>query len=82
MKIAISELERSQIRDLDRTAGGEIIGGDTSVRLFAEAIAEGGDFNFTRIETGAWKFQFKTKKGTFDIALGGQAAIAATFEAT
>ena len=80
MKIAISELEPSQY-DLDSAAGREIIGGKTSINLAAEAIAEGGDFNFTRIETGGWKFQFKTDKGTFDVTLGGQLAAAVTFEA-
>lgn len=60
--MAISELERSPICELDSTVGGEIIGGKTSVNLFAEAIAEGGDFNFTRIETGGWKLQFNAMK--------------------
>ena len=80
MKIAISELERPEIRDLDSTAAGEITGGETSVELFAEAIAE-GDFSVTRIETGGWNFQFKTDLGTLDITLGGQLALAASFNA-
>ena len=81
MKIAISELNQPEIRDLDSTRGGEIIGGKTLIELSANAIAEGGDINFTRIETGGWKFQFKTDKGTLDLTLGGQLAIAASFEA-
>ena len=84
MKIAISELDRPEIRNLDSSASEEIIGGDTSIKLSAEAFAD-GDITFTKTDGNGWSLKVETEKGRFDFTLGSQIAqfaLAASSEAT
>ena len=84
MKIAISELDRPEIRNLDSSAGEEIIGGDTSIKLSAEAFAD-GDITFTKTDRNSWSLKVETEKSRFDFTLSSQFAqfaLAASSEAT
>ena len=79
MKIAISELDRPKIRDLDFTVSEEIIGGDSSIQFSAKAFAN-GDLSFSKIDGNGWSLKIKTKKGTYDFTLDSQFTLP-TFEA-
>ncbi len=81
MKIAISELEpQESIYDLDRATVTAITGGATEVAIFTESFAE-GDFAITRSDANVYSFEYKSKRGVYNISFGFGYALAASFTA-
>ena len=80
MKISISELDRPEIRNLDSTAGGEIIGGATEVAIFTESFAE-GDIAITKSDANVYNFSFKNKLGEYNLSFGFGYSLAGSFTA-
>lgn len=80
MKIAISELEPQDIKDIEPMTGGAIIGGKTGATIFAESFAT-GDVTITQSDSDVYTFSYKSDRGVYNLSLGFGYAFGFSYEA-